>query len=64
LTIKFIITIIETDMTDRYKYKQLTTGNRQSSATNPTLVTPIIVNMLGWQTSVRRKKLNNITLGG
>jgi hypothetical protein len=42
-------------MTDRYKYKQLTTGNRQSSATNPTLVTPIIVNMFGWQTSVRRK---------
>jgi hypothetical protein len=42
-------------MTDRYKYKQLTTGNRQSSANNPTLVTPIIVNMFGWQTSVRRK---------
>mgnify|MGYP003151608837 CR=1 FL=1 len=42
-------------MTDRNKYKQLTTGNRQSSATNPTLVTSkAIVNIFGWQTSVRR----------
>ena len=51
-------------MADRNKYKQLTTGNRQSSVTNPTLVTFIIIaNIFGWQTSVRRKKLNNITVG-
>lgn len=42
-------------MTNRKKYKQLTTGIRQSSVNNPTTLKLLFENIFGWQTSVRRK---------
>jgi len=42
-------------MTDRIKYKQLTTENRQSQVTNPAITFDVNCKYIGWQTSVRRK---------